>query len=106
MAERITDVYKQIKKARRCHKEVKTSSRVSEDNRNVALPKNNPSDLQILKEFDLALEFGPCAGITRLERWERAFKHGFDPPLCVKDILIKHQDHKQYNHCLWNDYDI
>lgn len=41
---------------------VLASSRVSEDSRNVALPKNNPSDLQILKEFDLALEFGPCAG--------------------------------------------
>ncbi|XP_025089054.1 uncharacterized protein LOC112561069 isoform X2 [Pomacea canaliculata] len=71
MAERITDVYKQIKKARRCHKEVKTSSRVSEDNRNVALPKNNPSDLQILKEFDLALEFGPCAACGMIMIYNR-----------------------------------
>ncbi|KAJ8312493.1 hypothetical protein KUTeg_009866 [Tegillarca granosa] len=38
------------------------------------------NDLEILKQFDLALEYGPCIGITRLERWERAKQHGMNPP--------------------------
>lgn len=31
-------------------------------------------------------------GITRLERWERAQKHGLNPPDEVKDILLKSKD--------------
>lgn len=31
-------------------------------------------------------------GITRLERWERAQKHGLNPPDEVKDILLKNKD--------------
>ena len=31
-------------------------------------------------------------GITRLERWERAQKHGLNPPDDVKDILLKNTD--------------
>lgn len=62
-------------------------------------------DLQILKNFDLTLEFGPCTGITRLERWERAQKHGLNPPDEVKDILLKNKD-EEYQMYLWKDYEI
>ncbi|KAJ7678199.1 DNA polymerase delta, subunit 4-domain-containing protein [Mycena polygramma] len=34
----------------------------------------------ILRVFDLSYEYGPCVGVTRLERWERAFALGLDPP--------------------------
>lgn len=30
------------------------------------------------------------SGITRMERWERAEKHGLNPPFVVKEILLKH----------------
>lgn len=33
-----------------------------------------------LRQFDLTSKFGPCVGISRLERWERAAKLGLDPP--------------------------
>ena len=34
----------------------------------------------ILRVFDLSSKYGPCVGITRLQRWERAKKWGLNPP--------------------------
>jgi DNA polymerase delta subunit 4 len=42
---------------------------------------------EILRVFDLSYEFGPCVGIPRLERWERAQSLGLNPPKEVYDIL-------------------
>ncbi|KAF9549751.1 hypothetical protein EC957_002816 [Mortierella hygrophila] len=44
---------------------------------------------QILRQFDLASKYGPCLGMTRLERWERAFLLGLSPPVDVKDLAVK-----------------
>lgn len=30
--------------------------------------------------FDLSDEYGPCVGLSRLERWERSEKLGLSPP--------------------------
>ncbi|KAI9094341.1 DNA polymerase delta, subunit 4 [Phlyctochytrium arcticum] len=38
-----------------------------------------------LKSFDLDYKFGPCVGLTRLERWKRAEMLDLDPP---KDIYL------------------
>jgi DNA polymerase delta subunit 4 len=35
---------------------------------------------QILRTFDLSYEYGPCIGVSRLTRWERAYKLGLNPP--------------------------
>lgn len=49
---------------------------------------DNEGDIdRLLAQFDGEREFGPCLGITRMERWVRADKYGCDPPLCIKDIL-------------------
>ncbi|KAG0257643.1 hypothetical protein BG011_003858 [Mortierella polycephala] len=40
-----------------------------------------------LRQFDLTPKFGPCTDITRLERWERAFNLGLNPPEHVKDTI-------------------
>ncbi|VDI50237.1 DNA polymerase delta subunit 4 [Mytilus galloprovincialis] len=63
-------------------------------------------ELKILRHFDVTLEFGPCSGITRMERWERADKHGLNPPVIVKEILDKHLDDEEYTECLWKDYQL
>lgn len=34
------------------------------------------------------MTYGPCSGLTRLERWYRADKLGKNPPLYIRDILI------------------
>jgi hypothetical protein len=44
---------------------------------------------QLLAQFDGAREFGPCLDITRMERWDRADKYGCNPPLRVRDILVR-----------------
>jgi len=36
--------------------------------------------VDILRVFDLTSSYGPCVGITRLQRWERAHKWGLNPP--------------------------
>ncbi|WVW79764.1 hypothetical protein I302_101734 [Kwoniella bestiolae CBS 10118] len=41
----------------------------------------------VLRVFDLTSSYGPCVGITRLQRWERAKKWGLNPPDEIKDIL-------------------
>ncbi|KAF7294340.1 hypothetical protein HMN09_01163200 [Mycena chlorophos] len=45
----------------------------------------------ILRVFDLSYEYGPCIGITRLQRWERAQAMGLSPPVEVHDILVSKQ---------------
>ncbi|KAJ7040746.1 DNA polymerase delta, subunit 4-domain-containing protein [Mycena alexandri] len=45
----------------------------------------------ILRVFDLSYEYGPCVGVSRLERWERASALGLDPPVEVHDILTTRQ---------------
>ncbi|KAK3703571.1 hypothetical protein QZH41_006898 [Actinostola sp. cb2023] len=56
-------------------------------------------NLQLLKEFDMTLEYGPCIGITRMERWERADKFGLHPPQIVKDIISKKLNDEIYTEC-------
>ncbi|XP_039623478.1 DNA polymerase delta subunit 4 isoform X2 [Polypterus senegalus] len=61
-------------------------------------------DLDLLKQFDLNWEFGPCLGITRLERWERADELGLNPPLQVYDLLQHHLEDPKYLNSLWHEY--
>lgn len=41
----------------------------------------------ILRVFDMTARYGPCVGITRLARWERAQKWGLSPPDEIREIL-------------------
>ncbi|KAF9269254.1 hypothetical protein L218DRAFT_1072873 [Marasmius fiardii PR-910] len=45
----------------------------------------------ILRVFDMNYEYGPCVGLTRLERWERAEALGLKPPVEIRDILLTRQ---------------
>ena len=35
-------------------------------------------------------------GVTRLERWERANKHGLNPPQSVRDLILNHTEDTDY----------
>ncbi|PHJ25267.1 dna polymerase delta subunit [Cystoisospora suis] len=35
---------------------------------------------EMLCRFDVAVQYGPCCGLTRLERWNRAAELGLNPP--------------------------
>lgn len=64
--------------------------------------------LDKLKTFDLTLRFGPCVGLSRMTRWNRAKELGLDPPQEIK-MLIEDNALKrrvgllQVERCLWYD---
>uniref|UniRef100_A0A8C4N1X1 DNA polymerase delta subunit 4 n=1 Tax=Eptatretus burgeri TaxID=7764 RepID=A0A8C4N1X1_EPTBU len=45
------------------------------------------SELQVLHTFDLNYEFGPCLGISRMQRWDRAVHLGLTPPQHIHALL-------------------
>ncbi|KAH7919887.1 hypothetical protein BV22DRAFT_1040503 [Leucogyrophana mollusca] len=57
---------------------------------------------QILRVFDMSYEYGPCVGMTRLERWERAESYGLNPPPEVRDILLTKEgiEQDEYAQCV------
>ncbi|CAN1271604.1 DNA polymerase delta subunit 4 [Linum perenne] len=42
---------------------------------------------QMLREFDMNMAYGPCIGMTRSARWERAHRLGMNPSGEIKDLL-------------------
>ncbi|GAB5578157.1 DNA polymerase delta subunit 4 [Prionailurus iriomotensis] len=48
------------------------------------------AELELLRQFDLAWQYGPCTGITRLQRWHRAEQMGLEPPAEVRQVLQTH----------------
>ncbi|CAL9781369.1 unnamed protein product, partial [Musa acuminata subsp. burmannicoides] len=42
-----------------------------------------------LRQFDLDMRYGPCLGLSRMERWDRAAAMGLNPPGDVEAILLK-----------------
>ncbi|KAF8141460.1 DNA polymerase delta, subunit 4-domain-containing protein [Boletus edulis] len=57
---------------------------------------------QMLRFFDMSYGFGPCIGMTRLERWERAEAFGLNPPVEVRDILLTKEgiEKAEYAQCV------
>ncbi|KII86053.1 hypothetical protein PLICRDRAFT_31554 [Plicaturopsis crispa FD-325 SS-3] len=57
----------------------------------------------ILRVFDLSDEYGPCIGVTRMQRWERANALGLNPPSEVREILSTKQaiEQPQFSHCVF-----
>ncbi|XP_064613008.1 DNA polymerase delta subunit 4-like [Liolophura sinensis] len=107
MSKLLTDTYKQVKKSNRSTNDANV--KIQSDARNVAPSTSKKAvsdDLDKLKQFDLNWEFGPCAGITRMERWQRAQKHGLNPPESVRDLITLHPNDERYTKSLWNDYDL
>ncbi|EDQ91825.1 uncharacterized protein MONBRDRAFT_5881 [Monosiga brevicollis MX1] len=56
---------------------------------------------QYLRQFDLDMTFGPCVGVSRRERWERADAFGLNPPKAVLRLLENHPQDETFQQCLW-----
>ncbi|RLM85232.1 hypothetical protein C2845_PM04G21730 [Panicum miliaceum] len=58
-----------------------------------------------LRQFDMDMKFGPCIGVTRLQRWERASAMGLQPPAHLRDLLLRVPSTKNRSdpcvECLW-----
>ncbi|XP_051993634.1 DNA polymerase delta subunit 4-like isoform X1 [Xyrauchen texanus] len=105
----ITDTFKVVKKARRGGKRDKSHSPPGGTvcaclNKEPEPPQLSLKEIELqeLKVFDLDQRFGPCTGISRLQRWERAALHGMNPPQEIKDILLNTDP--EYTQSLWRDY--
>ncbi|KAL2160154.1 hypothetical protein VTH06DRAFT_1809 [Thermothelomyces fergusii] len=46
---------------------------------------------KVLRYFDVNSQYGPCVGITRLKRWQRAQRLGLNPPIEVLAVLLKEE---------------
>lgn len=99
----ITDSFKQTKSKGTASVGFKHESKVFLTS---TVNETESNELAILKSFDMQAEYGPCLGITRLERWERAEKFDLNPPAKVKEIIQAHINDEVYKECLWKKYDI
>ncbi|XP_071722346.1 uncharacterized protein [Rutidosis leptorrhynchoides] len=52
-----------------------------------------------LRQFDMNMAYGPCLGMTRNERWERANRLGLNPPKEIESLL---KTGKVGAECLWD----
>ncbi|XP_026401821.1 uncharacterized protein LOC113297541 isoform X2 [Papaver somniferum] len=65
-----------------------------------ALISHGSLDLkEILRQFDMNMKYGPCIGMTRLARWERAKNLGMNPPKEIETCL---RQAKVGLECLWS----
>ncbi|XP_057585509.1 DNA polymerase delta subunit 4 isoform X2 [Hippopotamus amphibius kiboko] len=62
------------------------------------------AELELLRQFDLAWQYGPCTGITRLQRWHRAEQMGLKPPPEVHQVLQTHPGDPRFQCSLWHLY--
>ncbi|ELU15284.1 hypothetical protein CAPTEDRAFT_193761 [Capitella teleta] len=95
MASKITGHFKVIKTSDPSTSKKKSKCKVEIiDDDTPIIPLNK--DLEYLRQFDLDFQYGPCTGITRLERWQRAEKFGLNPPVAVRDLINSHCHDNQY----------
>ncbi|PNP42881.1 hypothetical protein TGAMA5MH_05627 [Trichoderma gamsii] len=59
-------------------------------------PRVHQQDLdlgeKVLRYFDVSSQYGPCIGMTRLKRWQRAERLGLNPPIEVLAVLVKEEN--------------
>ncbi|GAV04849.1 hypothetical protein RvY_15062 [Ramazzottius varieornatus] len=67
-----------------------------------AVDPHKPDHLKLLKRFDMDYTFGPCAGQSRIERWERAQRLGRNPPAEVMQLIQTHLHDDDYVQGLWH----
>ncbi|KAF9874494.1 DNA polymerase delta [Colletotrichum karsti] len=46
---------------------------------------------KVLRYFDVSSQYGPCIGLQRRKRWERADRLGLNPPVEVLAVLLKEE---------------
>ncbi|KAF3851844.1 hypothetical protein F7725_005199 [Dissostichus mawsoni] len=90
----ITDSFKVVTKAKRGARKAKRplSPPPTHQAEAGAATLQEEEELWTLRHFDLDWRFGPCTGISRLHRWERAELHGLDPPEEIRELLQTHTD--------------
>ncbi|XP_068607304.1 DNA polymerase delta subunit 4 isoform X2 [Brachionichthys hirsutus] len=100
----VTDSFKMLKKAKRRGEKKEKKPTPPPQQKEAEGQTARQEGLEKLRHFDLDWRFGPCTGISRLDRWERAKGHGLNPPGEIRDLLLHTQADPEYSHSLWRDY--
>ena len=107
---KVTDLFRQSKyriPATRGKKAEPSAAAVAPPQAAAAAPpadaEQDAADEATLRQFDLDSRFGPCSGITRLERWERAVELGLDPPAEVPQLVRRHGTNSLFNKDLFSE---
>ncbi|XP_050221896.1 uncharacterized protein LOC126672047 [Mercurialis annua] len=53
----------------------------------------------VLRQFDMNMAYGPCLGMTRVDRFERAQRLRLNPPKEIESLL---KGGKVNSECLWD----
>ncbi|KAK9075037.1 hypothetical protein SSX86_003356 [Deinandra increscens subsp. villosa] len=56
------------------------------------LQENRDAHEEILRQFDMNMVYGPCVGMKRIDRWNRASSLGLSPPDDVYSLLTSAAD--------------
>ncbi|KAM9832702.1 DNA polymerase delta subunit 4 [Aulostomus maculatus] len=99
----ITDAFKVVKKARRSGKSERRPTPPPPSSEG-ELATVRQDELGQLRQFDLDWRYGPCTGVSRLQRWERANCHGLNPPEEIRNLLLHARTDLEYNLSLWSEY--
>ncbi|KAG6029059.1 hypothetical protein E4U41_000484 [Claviceps citrina] len=81
-AEKLTDAH--IGKYWRVIERERKAPRVHQDGLSV--------NEKVLRYFDVSSQYGPCIGIDRTKRWERAERLGLNPPIEILAVLLKEHE--------------
>ncbi|KAG4381375.1 hypothetical protein GLYMA_15G135000v4 [Glycine max] len=81
----------------------KSSSKSRKKSKVVEKCPDYSSEEHVLRMFDMNMKYGPCLGLTRLQRWERAHKMSLNPPEQIKCLL---EGDKAQLKCLWHKLSI
>ncbi|XP_070412276.1 DNA polymerase delta subunit 4 isoform X2 [Nothobranchius furzeri] len=104
----ITNSFKVVKKTRRGGKQNKSPTPPPAppppEKGDDVFKTTREEELQKLRQFDLDWRFGPCTGISRLQRWDRAQLHGLEPPEEIRYLLLQTHTDAEYRLSLWRDY--
>ncbi|CAN1132198.1 DNA polymerase delta subunit 4 [Linum perenne] len=84
---RVSDVGKTSSSSKSIKKKSSPASAVSLVSGDPDLQENVEKGEQMLREFDMNMAYGPCIGMTRSARWERAHRLGMNPSGEIKDLL-------------------
>ncbi|KAL0940362.1 DNA polymerase delta subunit 4 [Colletotrichum truncatum] len=80
-AEKISDAH--IKKYWKTIEDERLAPRVHQEGLSLAE--------KVLRYFDVSSQYGPCIGLQRMKRWERAQRLGLNPPVEVLAVLLKEE---------------
>lgn len=92
--------FKKSKKVRQKDKKGNSSKAVTEEQEGIGSIDANI--LEKLLQFDLDITYGPCVGISRMVRWNRANDFQKKPDKNIHKILSSYPpDNDQIQQCIW-----